>query len=264
MLNESHLNPKRKLKLSKYYTYRTDRPTMGIWNGCGTAILICRKFTHSHIHIHTTSIENTILHIQISSKELRLGVVNSRVTLKLKIKSGTAERYARLEKLPKTIWNNTVIAPNTPTHFSNIHHQNPDVLDITLVKTSNIKYDIRNLTELSSNHNPILLNIISQSNRNRPPTIERYIKNWKKFALHLHETPISPNPIIYSKSALDIVTENVTTSLWNYNMNLIRRKDYVVSGNGPGNIEKKLYPIRLCYANCDFLRSVGHNIRHKV
>lgn len=145
--------------------------------------------------------------------------------------------------------NYTIVAPDSPIHFPNIHLHNPDVLDIALAKTSNIQYDIQNLNKLSSDHNPILLDISSQSSRNRLPTTVRNITNWNRFALHLHETLISPNPIIDSNSTLDLTAKNVTKIFQdNLKRNTIclpnnQLKDFPSELQHKLNKNKKLRPI---------------------
>lgn len=50
----------------------------------------------------------------------------------------------------------TVAVPTTPTRYPTNIRQNPDILDIAIMKTRRIGYLVENLTnELSSDHNPI-------------------------------------------------------------------------------------------------------------
>lgn len=58
--------------------------------------------------------------------------------------------------------NYNMIAPNTLTHYPDINHYSPDVLDIAIIQSNNIEYSIKNLKMLSSNHNPVLLDISVQ------------------------------------------------------------------------------------------------------
>lgn len=73
LLNETYLNSNNQFKLPNFHTYRSDHLTLGRSKCGGTAILIHHKFTHNHVH--TDSIENTIIHTVFKEKELRLGVL---------------------------------------------------------------------------------------------------------------------------------------------------------------------------------------------
>lgn len=139
----------------------------------GTVILIRRKFTKNHIRIHTTSIKNTILHIQFNGKELRLGTVYKSPVNKLLnsdlgklLYTDVITIFAGDLKVKTPIWhsqtinsagktiqnymNNTAIQSSPRTllpisHFPDIHHLIPDVLDIALVikqATYNTKSEI--------------------------------------------------------------------------------------------------------------------------
>lgn len=57
---------------------------------------------------------------------------------------------------------NNIVAPDTPTHYPDIHHHNFNVLNITLLQTENIQYSIQNINDLSSDHNPVLNDINAQ------------------------------------------------------------------------------------------------------
>lgn len=90
----------------------------------------------------------------------------------------------------------TITAPNIPTHFPVIRHQRPDVLDITLIKADNIQYSFQNISDLSSEHNPIILNITTQNNKQKPLVHNSILTNWKKFATQLHEVIPSQSKLL--------------------------------------------------------------------
>jgi len=94
-----------------------------------------------------------------------------------------------------------VTAPTTPTHFPDIHNHRPDVLDVPLMRIANIQFDIENLNELSSDHNPILLNVYNQSFLQQFKT--KMLINWKNFSVKLHESITNPNPSICTATDLD-------------------------------------------------------------
>lgn len=94
------------------------------------------------------------------------------------------------------LYNFSVIAPDFPIFFPGIHFHNPDVLDIILLKIQNSFYDIQNINELSLDHDPILLDIFSRSNRIVLFRNNKYLTDWKRYVVHLHETIPDPNPPI--------------------------------------------------------------------
>lgn len=53
----------------------------------------------------------------------------------------------------------TVFVPITLTHFPGHPGYRPDVLDVTLIKLPHYYTEVFNLNDLSSDHNPILINI---------------------------------------------------------------------------------------------------------
>ncbi|CAI6364321.1 unnamed protein product [Macrosiphum euphorbiae] len=64
-----------------------------------------------------------------------------------------------------------------------------------------MQFDIENLNELSSDHNPILLNVYNQSFPQPFKTIT--LINWKNFSVNLHESITNPNPLINTTTDLD-------------------------------------------------------------
>jgi len=106
--------------------------------------------------------------------------------------------------------NYLVIAPDTPTHPEQRHHQ-PDVLDIAILKNINLQYQLRNFTdELSSDHSPVILTLHGKL-LSDPPKPTRTITNWLKFAVQLHCAIPSPNPSINTISELDQEIRDFTT-----------------------------------------------------
>lgn len=120
----------------------------------------------------------------------------------------------------------TVLAPDSPTHYPDIHHHSPDVLDIAIVKTSNIQFNIENLNELSSDHNPILLDICGQNQYLSPFNHKKTIINWNRFSIQLHNTVTNPNPDIRTKDDLDEAATSITakfqTAISNNSTTLIK------------------------------------------
>lgn len=69
----------------------------------------------------------------------------------------------------------TITALDTPTRYPTHLNQNPDVLDVAIVKAGQLSYQIENLpTELSLDHSPIFLNIKHCSTQFMPPQISSF------------------------------------------------------------------------------------------
>lgn len=152
LLNETHLNS------SKIYC--TDRLTIGHSNSKGTAILVRRVFTHTPITIIVNSIENTIIHLDFNGVELKLEALyksptstlltsdidklmdaNFNIILAddLNAKNPAWHSYST-NPAGRTILNHMeqhdyfIIAPDTPTHYPDIHNHQPDIMDICFFK----------------------------------------------------------------------------------------------------------------------------------
>jgi len=50
--------------------------------------------------------------------------------------------------------NDATLTSATPTHFPDNHNHRLDVLDAAIMIIANMEFDIENLNELSSDHNP--------------------------------------------------------------------------------------------------------------
>jgi len=75
----------------------------------------------------------------------------------------------------------TAIDPNSPTHYPDNHNHTPDVLDMAIMKTGRMQYELENLpNELSSDHTAIILYLQTQRSRIIPPRQLRII-DWSKF-----------------------------------------------------------------------------------
>jgi Reverse transcriptase (RNA-dependent DNA polymerase)/Endonuclease-reverse transcriptase len=242
MLNETHLNPKIKLKIPNYHIYRTDRQSNSTTNcGGGTAVLVHHKITHNLITIQTNSIENTTIHTALNGHEIRLGALykSPRVTISTSDIDNLMNTNANVIlagdlNAKNPIWHShstnlagrslqnhmeshhyIITAPDTPTHFPDNHRHNPDVLDVAILKLTNFQFQITNLNELSSDHNPILLDINPFSPRMFPNNNKKVIINWKRFSNHLFDSISNPNPIITSKTQLDSAAKDLAIHFQN-------------------------------------------------
>lgn len=173
---------------------------MGITNCGGTAILIKHNITHHCVQISTLVLENTVIYLHINAQELRLGsiykspnsdLLHSVLNLLLDSTANTIlagdlsaknkmwyshTTYLVGLSLENHIESNDyiIIASNTLTYYSDIHHHRKNVFDIALIKFNDINIKLENLNHLSSNHNPIMLDI-EKKNRQMEPSIGRKI-----------------------------------------------------------------------------------------
>lgn len=73
----------------------------------------------------------------------------------------------------------SVFAPDSPTYFPNVTGHHPDVLDVALIILPNQTIFTTNINDLSSDHNPVLLQISDSPISVFPPQPTHRI-NWKK------------------------------------------------------------------------------------
>lgn len=105
-----------------------------------------------------------------------------------------------------------VFAPTTPTHYPDQTNYRPDVLDITIMKNINLPFDFDNLNDLSSDHNPIVINLQGRSRSSYIPST-KLVTNWNRFAVNLHTIITNPNPTISTRSDVDLAVENLTSKI---------------------------------------------------
>lgn len=109
----------------------------------------------------------------------------------------------------------SIVAPDSPTRYQPQPGFRPDVLDIALAK---LPYNIQaiNLNELSSDNNPILLDISSSLKTSPPPIITQHV-NWVKFSETLNGKQWAPCANIPSEpeteNAISNFTYNITNNL---------------------------------------------------
>lgn len=241
LLGETHLNPRDKLTIPNYYTYRTDRPkpancpTTG-----GTAILIRRNIPH-HYLVLPTEMDSTSIQIKLNNNTAQITSVYKSPRTKLHQKDldtltkhdgpfliagdlnskhptwNSRQTNTSGRKLLQHSESNNyiVIAPDSPTHFPYNGKHQPDVLDIALINLPSINYTLTNHNDLSSDHNPIQLNIQASPISRNPPKTSNKI-NWTKFKNELSQIKISnvrtPQEIDHK---IDELTNNIKTQLEN-------------------------------------------------
>lgn len=80
------------------------------------------------------------------------------------------------------------------------------------MKNINLPFDFDNLNDLSSDHNPIIINLQGRSRISYLPST-KLITNCKRFAVNLLSEIINPNPIILTKTDVDLAVENLTSKI---------------------------------------------------
>jgi len=107
-----------------------------------------------------------------------------------------------------------VAAPSSPTFFPAIAGHRPDVLDIALIRLPQLSYDLTNLNELSSDHNPVLLTMSDSPITSLPPQTSRCI-NWTKY-MAIIDSPSTKQPIRTPRdivAALDRLSTSIMTAV---------------------------------------------------
>jgi Reverse transcriptase (RNA-dependent DNA polymerase)/Endonuclease-reverse transcriptase len=255
LLNETHLKPKSKLKISQYTTYRTDRVINKQAAG-GTAILIKNNIKHHEIVIPALeSLEATGIQAQLDGKLTTIIAAYKRPQIKLVTKD--IELLLRLGKriliagdlnCKHSNWHSrlnnangklllahsnkksySVIAPFNPTFYSYNLKVKPDVLDVALVKNINLTFDIKTLTKLNSDHLPVLIDFEAHTTHNAPRLTFNYKKaDWDSYRTEIH-SELDKFEAIKSTQDLDShvtrFTEVMQTAMHN-NIPLNKPKSY--------------------------------------
>jgi hypothetical protein len=125
----------------------------------------------------------------------------------------------------------SVANPDTPTNFTGCAHHRLYVLDIVLAKLPSQFIQITNLSELSSDHNPILLHINDSLIANSPPQNNFWI-NWKKFVSTFEKYFPLANPQIHnmekSRQGSPTFSKNVHTAVAKNSSPVIRPSHLII------------------------------------
>lgn len=211
-LNDNHRDP----ILVGYSIYRTDRPN-GV--GGGTAIFVRKSIRH-HVApigglqsleatgvlisttrgpLHLVSVYNAPNNA-LNTDDLEL-VFNSspRLLIAGDLNAKSAEWDCRSPNTNGRILSQFaavhdlhISAPSEPTHIC-LQHNNSDILDIAVSKNLIHPIRVTALDELSSDHSPVLLHIGTEANE--PVSFATKSTNWPKYALKLHESFGTPEPV---------------------------------------------------------------------
>lgn len=238
LLNETKLNPSNKLKFNNYLTYRTDNPARkGKPSFGGTAVVVHRRIVHRAVQVDTT-IKSTSIEIALGNDLLRVSAIYKPPGKTLEVSdlrklTGGCDWFVVAGDLNAkhplwhsrcvnpagtTLYNHatindySVVAPDTPTHFPTFPGHRPDVLDVALVKVPNQHITATSLNELSSDHNPVYLQITDSPIAISPPE-PRHRINWKKY------TAILKNSVKPHTLTVD-TTQNIDRSITQLTTNI--------------------------------------------
>jgi hypothetical protein len=242
LLNETHLQNGRNFLLPNFHSYYTNTPrVIGHAPSAGTAILVNRRIIHHQVKIHTSSITNTSIHIRLGNSEMRLVAVYKSPRTLLQTSDLDALLSPNIDTIiagdlnsKNTSWNShvtntsgrtlqsyldlrldtSVAAPTSPTHYPDNPNHRPDVLDIALLKTGRLNYQITNFpADLSSDHSPILLDLFHNASLIAPPK-PSHITDWEKFANIMNSTHL-PSPNLSSPQSIEKAISHLTKTISN-------------------------------------------------
>lgn len=107
----------------------------------------------------------------------------------------------------------TIMALTTPTNYSDNPNHNVDVLDVAIMKSGSLQYNLENLnSELSSDHTPIIIGIQAKTSRIPPPTPLRNV-DWANFENDIAQT-IHINPNTNTTDKIDAVIKQLTATIF--------------------------------------------------
>ncbi|GFW67012.1 putative RNA-directed DNA polymerase from transposon X-element [Trichonephila clavipes] len=199
LIQETHLRPSHNINIANYTCYRNDRPTSSDNNRAFGGTLILVKNAINHFSLPTPpmqTIEATIViltpfdHDPISTVSVYIPPNSDEYTFTIDIEnliqtSSNCVLFGDFNA-PHTAWNcntnssrgvrlldftnlaNLYIAyPDPPTRFG---LNSANTLDIAIIRNFYYPYTINSLHELSSDHNPVMLNFTLKLNKEIPLT----------------------------------------------------------------------------------------------
>ncbi|GFW54502.1 probable RNA-directed DNA polymerase from transposon X-element [Trichonephila clavipes] len=214
LIQETHLRPSHNINIANYTCYRNDRPTSSDNNRAFGGTLILVKNAINHYSLPTPpmqTIEATIViltpfdHDPISIVSVYIPPNSDEYTFTIDIEnliqtSSNCVLFGDFNA-PHTAWNcntnssrgvrlldftnlaNLYIAyPDTPTRFG---LNSANTLDIAIIRNFYYPYTINSLHELSSDHNPVMLNFTLKLNKDvtNPRAVHT---NWPLFSNYLN------------------------------------------------------------------------------
>ncbi|GBN06449.1 putative RNA-directed DNA polymerase from transposon X-element [Araneus ventricosus] len=101
-----------------------------------------------------------------------------------------------------------IIAPPSPTRYG---HNSATIIDLALIKNFLYPYDITSIPEMSSDHNPIILNFYFQIST--PKNNKTFKTNWNNYQRELCNSTNIPFPKINNTLDIDKQIENLTNDI---------------------------------------------------
>ena len=235
-MSETFLKPCDVFRIPNYFCYRADRHT----SRCGgVAILIKKDISHTASgRLDLDHVENISVTVDMAngsslrvfscyippSKPLtvedldRLFTSSDKLIVGGDLNSKNSAWNSRVNNakgrrlLLHSLQNDYVItAPVEPTHYSAIGiDARGDVLDVFCLRNVNFMYSVHSLTELSSDHNPVLLELEGWQDHQVLST--RRKTNWRRYRECLNSI-IRPVPEISSVDELETEIQKVTDEI---------------------------------------------------
>lgn len=230
IITETKLNASIKIKIRNYFIYRNDR----LGRGGGVAILVYKKIPHHPLPSLNISIENIAIDLQDGTtiraayNQPRNAMTGADLT---SLTSGNKVLVLGDLNAKHTTWNNrrnnrngvavyefandndlVVLAPDTPTHFPT-NGTSPTFIDIVILKNYTEPISPNAMSDLNSDHNPVVININSTDISNTNKYIYNYKTcNWKKFRERINNN-ITINNTINSKGEIDREITKITNAI---------------------------------------------------
>lgn len=240
LIQETHLRPGAPVNLTNYQGYRTDRQGAARPSG-GTAIFVHRRVPHRPVHVNQQpGLETTTVAVHYGGAELHVtsvyrqparGLVLQPQSLDVLLTPNTPALVAgdlnakhqdwgcrvtnasgrRLRNFIGTRPHVQLLAPEEPTHWPTRGHL-PDILDIGLTSALGCRVDIFAVTDLSSDHIPVVFDFPDDRAPTHPPRRAQRI-NWIRYSNYLADRSRPSPPQAETTDQLDQQVEELTTFL---------------------------------------------------
>ncbi|GFU08258.1 probable RNA-directed DNA polymerase from transposon X-element [Trichonephila clavipes] len=237
LIQETHLRPGVSIRVPNYTLYRNDRQTQNIPSG-GTAILVKSSLKYHHIPTPTLGAAEATIVVLTPPGENPLLIASIYIppTTSPSACIHDLEKIFALEhssilcgdynahhkhwgcndnnpsgQLIKNLIDNTdtdIVAPNTPTRFG---YNSASTIDFALTRNLYWVSDIVSSPELSSDHNPIILNFQTSIQFNFPT--RNVSTNWERFRFHLADTPTFQPITAHSGEEIDEQVSTLTNQI---------------------------------------------------
>jgi hypothetical protein len=235
LLNETHLESGRALRVANYVCHRTELPTRGE----GTANFVRRGIDHYAVPVSGLQhLEATAIHLVLATRPVKLVAAYLSLTRPLIeldltecLSGGFPVLMAGELNAKRTDWNcrlttalgsllrdyanrNTCSiygpdGPDSPTTAPYTHNATPDVLDIVVVKDFVLPVHLTVCSALSSDHLPILIDTTCRSSFQNPDFMRM---DWAAFQACLDDR-LPGNPVVNDDEAIDKCVEELTSAI---------------------------------------------------